>query len=343
MNNIDILYTTDSNYLPNTLASILSLVRNSLLNQEGLITVHMITENLTLKDELLIENVKKLCPNLKINIYKLEDYDITKYNIPKWLNTQVANARLFFQDILGEQVYKINKLLYLDADTIVVGDLSSLNNNNGLICAVEDVLPIEYAYSLNLNKYYNSGVILFDVEKWLKQSSQNQIKEYIQTHNLSQLKYPDQDILNIIFNEEISSLPKSYNLHSFTFALKGASLKQYCNNRHICYEDIIKAKQDPKILHSTAFLGIKPWMINCIHPYKDIFTKYLYEVVPNYDAKKPEGIKGILAQCPQLFYLLYNLNPYLPIKTNPKYHGTLPEKIIENDSIESTKEKVLKR
>lgn len=331
MKHIDVLYSTNHNYLPNTLASILSLVRNSLLNQNEYFTVHMIIENLTLRDQNLIENVKKICPNLTLNVYKLEEYNIKNYGIPDWQQTQVANSRLFFQDILGDAVYEIDKLLYLDADTIVVGDLSPIENMKGLICAVEDVLPDIYAKSLNLSKYYNSGVLLFDVPNWIKQKTQEQIKEYIQTHSLSELKYPDQDILNIVCNQQISDLPKSYNLHSFIYALKDHALKQYCNHRKLCFEDIIDAKNNPKILHSTGFLGVKPWMINRIHPYSDIFNEYLYKVDPNYEAKKPNGIKGILVQCPKLFYLLYNLNLYLPVSMNSKYSGVLPNSIDGSD------------
>ena len=331
MNHIDVLYTTDHNYLPNTLASILSLVKNSLLNQNESYVIHMITENLTLHDETLIENVKKICPNLVLNIYRLEKYNITNYGIPDWQNTQVANARLFFQDILGDAIYEMDQLLYLDADTIVVGDLSAIKDMKGLVFAVEDILPAEYAESLSLSKYYNSGVLLFDVPNWINQRSQEQIKEYIQTHSLNQLKYPDQDILNLVFNQQISELSKSYNLHSFAYALKGHALRQYCKLRNICLEDIIAAKQNPKILHSTAFLGIKPWMVNKIHPYSQIFNKYLYEAVPDYIANKPNGLKGILAQCPHLFYLLYNINSCLPVSMNPKYRGVLPELIDNSD------------
>ena len=324
MSDIQFLYTVNKKYFSVALASILSLVANSGLFKDGTGVIHIITEEISAQDIGLVERIKSICPNLQIYCYPLENYNIASYNIPDWQNTQIANSRLFFQDIIGNRIKDAEYLLYLDADTIVTGDLSKIVRATNLIAAVEDILPRKYAESLHLSRYHNSGVLLIDIQKWISECSQEQLKEYIQMHSLQDLKYPDQDILNLVFHDSIFSLPRSYNLQTFAYALEGKPLEQYCNNRNISIKDILDAKENPKILHSTAFLGIKPWMKNTIHPYSLIFNKYLYQVVPSFDADEVSGWKKLLAKNPFLFYLLYNINAYIPIDFNSKYCGNFP-------------------
>lgn len=324
MNQIDVLYTANHRYLKNALASILSLYRNASFNRSKGFKVFLITEHLTIDDEKLINDVMNLCQDIQFYRYSLDSYPIANYQIPDWQGTQIANARLFFQDILGRDAYDIDRLLYLDSDTIVVGDLSELHSFDSPICAVPDVLPVQYAQSLNLSSYYNSGVLLFDVQNWIRQNFQEQLIDYIHSHILKDLKYPDQDLLNIVFQPYLSNLPFSYNVHSSIGALDPPFLKIFCQKKGLSYEALSFAKENPKILHSTAFFDIKPWTNNRIHPYASVFQTYLYQVDSNYLPDQLSGVRGILAQHPTLFYLLYYTNLLIPSNFHTKYYGTLP-------------------
>lgn len=312
MNKIEILYATNRNYLTITLASILSLANNSQLHQEEPITVHLMTEGLQEEDNELIQTFKEICPNIKLIEYPLEEFNIGKYGIPEWQNTQVANARLFFQDVLGDRTKEIDRLLYLDADTIVVGDLTSLKRKQNPIYAVEDNTPTEYAINLGVTEYFNSGVLLLDVDNWRKQQYQEQIKEYIKQHQGEKMLYPDQDILNVVLDGKISKLSRAYNLPPFAYALEGRRLIQYCQKYDIPIDEILSGKETPRILHSTGLLGIKPWMINKVHPYNEIFQEYIQRVNPDYESQYPKTFKGLIAQYPRVFYTLFHLKSFLP-------------------------------
>ena len=65
-------------------------------------------------------------PNVELYFYDIATFDIEKYGISNWRGTQIANARLFYQNILGASVSEMDNLLYLDSDTIVVSDLNDL-------------------------------------------------------------------------------------------------------------------------------------------------------------------------------------------------------------------------
>ena len=295
MNKIDILYATDQNYLTMTLASILSLSENSNLTTSERIDVHLMTEDITEEDRNKIELVNSLCPNINLFTYPLEEFHIERYGIPEWQNTQVANARLFFQKILKEQVEKMDRMLYLDSDTIILGDLTELLEKQDPIYAVRDNTPSNYAKKLGLSTYYNSGVLYIDVKNWLDKNYQALIEDYIADNQGKEFTYPDQDILNAVLQGQISELSREYNMPPYAYALKEKKLIQYCKRYNVPLEELLEAKKNPKILHSTGLLGIKPWMVNEIHPYNEQYREYIRQIDPDFKLQIPRTIKGILA------------------------------------------------
>lgn len=124
--------------------------------------------------------------------------------------------------------------------------------------------------------------------------------------------YPDQDILNVVLDGKISKLSRAYNLPPFAYALEGRRLIQYCQKYDIPIDEILSGKETPRILHSTGLLGIKPWMINKVHPYNEIFQEYIQRVNPDYESQYPKTFKGLIAQYPRVFYTLFHLKSFLP-------------------------------
>ena len=72
---------------------------------------------------------------------------------------------------------------------------------------------------------------------------------------------------------------------------------------------------DPKILHSYALAEIKPWHNNNVNPFNDIFRYYLKQINPNFKLQELEGIKKIMNDYPQLFYMYLYAKPHIPKKT----------------------------
>lgn len=338
MNKIDILYATDQNYLTMTLASILSLSENSNLTTSERIDVHLMTEDITEEDRNKIELVNSLCPNINLFTYPLEEFHIERYGIPEWQNTQVANARLFFQKILKEQVEKMDRMLYLDSDTIILGDLSGLLNKEAPIYAVRDNTPSSYAKGLGLYTYYNSGVLYIDVKKWLEENYQEQIENYIENNQGKKFTYPDQDILNVVLQGQITELSREYNMAPYAYALRDEKLTNYCKRYNVPLDELLLARNNPKILHSTGLLGIKPWMINKIHPYNEPYREYISQVDPNFNLQIPRTIKGALAQYPSLFYTLFELKYNLPETLDPCFRK-LSIQLNPNQKVKKRKDK----
>ena len=153
----------------------------------------------------------------------------------------IANYyRLFLHEMLPEY----GRVLYLDSDIVVQADVRELFETD--LCgfalgAMKDFGPTrlkQYAYIRNTLKlerpggYFNSGVLLMDLEKLRSSEFSRQVRENISS-GLS-FKWVDQDVLNRIFDGRIRYLDPAWNY----MALPG------------------KHPERKKILH---FPGVKPW------------------------------------------------------------------------------------
>lgn len=309
MNNFDILYTINKNFIDIFLVSLYSVLKNSKIEN---IRIHLVTSEFELEDYSRIKQFIDTYDNVEIYFYPLEEYDIKKYNLPNWRGTQVANARLFFQDILNSNLDNIDSLLYLDSDTITIGDLNDIKKFNNGIYAAKDAGLIEYGNSLNLNTYYNSGVLYIDKNQWIDNDCQERIIHFLSNNNIK-ITFPDQDTLNCALKNKIQTLPLSYNLLATAYKLNGLLSKIYFNGnkRNISYDEVEKAKKSPKILHGYGLGNKKQWS-NTIHPYYNIFMDYMKKVNPEYKVCNPEFLT-FTERIPEDLYNLYlALRPYVP-------------------------------
>lgn len=312
---LNVLYTANHNYVNIMASSLLSLIMN---NKDTNIHFHIITSAFTEIDYILINNIIKGASNCQVSYYDLDNYDISKYSIPDWRGTQIANARLFFADII--ETKNMGKLLYLDSDTVVVGDLSDLLKVDASISAVPETVLKYKPKALGIDKYYNSGVLLFDVPSWIENEYQKRIIDFKRNHPNIILKYPDQDLLNVSIGESISELPYEYNILPY-------ALIDYLNFNKSYYKDKRKTNsnvdiessiQNKKIYHSAGLLSIKPWMENKVNPMNKDFEKYIEMINPDLNKEKLHGIKQILANNMMLLYFV------LYLKT-----CVLPESLVE--------------
>lgn len=281
MNKINVLYTTDHKYVKYMLISLYSLLEKN----GGLdITVHIICDKFELEDYKIIEYVISEFENANVFFYPFDTIGklIDEYNIPNWRGTKIANARIFFTSCVKDT----DKLLYLDSDTVVVNSLAGLSNYNETIHMVQDSMPKHYWQNLNvpLEKYCNSGVLWIDVNKWKEKDCDNKIRDILES-NISHT-YPDQDLLNLALKDDIELLPPEYNLFSTDAYFNPTLLYKYYKQVGIerySKDEMINAKNNPIILHSTPFYSWRPLEENNIHPYSKLYDEYLYKLFGQID------------------------------------------------------------
>jgi len=212
-----------------------------------------------LEDAITSRNKKKISESLgKFKNWSIEYIDVSKYAIERFPDidnrSPVAFARYFIGDALPDK----EKVLYLDCDIIFCGDIAELYNldmDNYPIAALwEDF--IEYA-NIKKNLYpeykggyfsFNTGVLLMDLNK-IKTYTKTFVELTLRFQNL--LKYSDQDVLNIVFDNNFKRLDYRYNFQIGNF---NEFKKAYPN----------KAGEIMKNLFLVHWSGmeIKPWKQN---------------------------------------------------------------------------------
>ena len=272
MNKYNILYTTDSTYFCHMITSILSLIENN-LNMN--LIIHIIEDNFSFEQIKILHQLEtKYNVEIKLYSFKQISEKIKEYNIPRWRDSNIANARLFTHEIIRD----VDKLLYLDSDTIILNSLFDLFNTdlNTPIAAVKEFFVPPHLKNI-LDYYYNSGVILFDYEKWEKEDCTKIIYDGIKNNNIK-LEYPDQDLLNLNLQNFISTLNINYNINPYLYIYNKYPLlaKRFYENltNFYSYEEICDALKKPYILHMLSYLGARPWIKNKIHPFNEIYQNY---------------------------------------------------------------------
>lgn len=274
-NSMDVVYQFNEKYAPYAGASITSVITN---NKDYDIRFHILGEDLT-KDS--ISKLKSLeSPKITFVFYNTYDKieEMKQMGLPNYRNSYAANLRMFLPELLDQ---KIKRVLYLDADTIVTKDISELfcmNLESCCLAMVLDSLAGKHGVLIGMDEedlYFNSGVILFDLEKWRNEKLTEKIVNHIKCVRAS-YPSPDQDLINIVCKNKILLLPIDYNFQpihrivSTKCYQRTFSQKKYYSNEHI-----ENAGREAKILHCFRFLGEFPWHKDNLHPFLKEFDTYL--------------------------------------------------------------------
>jgi lipopolysaccharide biosynthesis glycosyltransferase len=116
--------------------------------------------------------------------------------------------RLFIPNVIPKN---IKKLLYLDSDMVILGDLNPLwkmNIDNYLGAAREMPGKFDRFASLELmsdHAYFNAGVILLNLEK-IRQMPFTEIAIEYMNRKYSEIQWWDQDVLNYVMQGKIKLL-----------------------------------------------------------------------------------------------------------------------------------------
>lgn len=183
----------------------------SLLKYNDVDTLYLFIEDDDFEE---LNNIRNLF-DIKIIIFnynKILDNYLDKNNANRnTFYSPAALVRLFLSDFIKEE-----KVLYLDTDTIVLGDLTGLYNEDIKPYYIAGVLDkgilnmLDYLDSKNISEddYINSGVMLMNLKKI---AIDRIIPKFIKYLNKEKYKFPDQDIINIVCHKKIKLVDYKYN------------------------------------------------------------------------------------------------------------------------------------
>lgn len=128
-------------------------------------------------------------------------------NKSKW--TYMCMARCYLAEILPD----VDKLLYLDLDIHIDEDIKELwdiDISNYAVAGVIDVNAREhrFPYISNYSTYINSGVLLMNLKYFREHDITEQLHDLLSRF---ELKFPDQDAINIVCYDHIKFLSHKWN------------------------------------------------------------------------------------------------------------------------------------
>lgn len=164
----------------------------------------------------------------------------------------------YFRYKIAQLCPNVNKMIYLDCDTLVTQSLAPLfaqDLTGYYLAGVEDV-GYYYWRSQNTNLIYktgfyiNAGVLLINLALWRQDNLFHKLVEFTNTHS-HQIAIGDQDVINQVCQGKIKPLDYKWNVQdSFYRPTPERSYNPNCKK-------IMEAAANPAIIHYTQ--AKKPW------------------------------------------------------------------------------------
>lgn len=249
---MDICLSSDDNYAKYMATAMISILKNSLEDEE--IVFHLLDGGISDDSKEKLLSLKKI-KNCEIYFYTP---DIKKYE--EWYsrgNYELWSPATFYRLSIPSMIPNIDKILYLDCDIIVNLSLKELfkidiENYYALVCNDVD----------GLGKYYfNAGVLMINSKLWRESNIEDIFYDYY-SKNYSSYEFPDQDLLNEALKGKVKIIDRKWN---FLPVLYNKPLE-------ISIDDYIEANKK-SIIHYIVY---KPWDTNST-VVKSIFLNYYWK------------------------------------------------------------------
>ena len=276
---MNVVFACDDNYVPLlTISAVSFLVNNK--NDFEEINIFILDDGISKNNKNKVNSIlsEYNCNILFIKTKKIEELDFKVLYLEREdIASLTTYARLFITSLLLDN---IDKILYLDCDSIIVDSFKELwqeDISNYYCAAVQDCSNTSYMEALGIprnEKYYNAGVLLINLKKWREDNVEDKFVEFL-TDNQQRFYQHDQGVLNNIFKNKIKTVSPKYNLQGyFQFLDYNLSRKYSCIETEYYSKEIMDdARKNPVFLHFCAADYFRPWK-NPNHPYFKEFEYY---------------------------------------------------------------------
>jgi lipopolysaccharide biosynthesis glycosyltransferase len=177
-----------------------------------------------------------------------------------------AYYRISIPELFHESV---TRAIYLDCDLIIKNDLQKLwdiDLEGHAIAAAENVSSSTYkASGLKQSDYFNSGVMIIDLDNWRENNIPNKVRDFKIDHP-ELICTNDQCALNGVFKGQWKRLPLNWNFQSGLYRSSSQTKKIILN------DDSTNPIWSPFIIHYIGWS--KPWLTPCYHPLASEYDRY---------------------------------------------------------------------
>jgi len=277
-NKIPVIFAIDNDYVKPLSAVIISILKNSSKNTQ--FEFNVLSSCLSEDNKNILSSLKKFNKNISFNFINMREYTenlkLEKYMSRRKDYTYIS-VETYYRFYISELFPQHDKVLYLDADILVLEDIKELYDEDiseyyaGVV--QDTVLEIyiekpdektctepkrdfptyfrEKLKKKNL-KYFNAGVLLFNLKKMREDNVAQKLWEFAEKE--SPLEYQDQDILNAVLEEKVKYVDYKWDvlkdLKWFAKQVRDEKKKKY----------LLKTYKHPGIFHYVG--DNKPWILH---------------------------------------------------------------------------------
>lgn len=246
---INICLACDNNYSKYAGVVIASILSNA--NSTDDLNIFILDGGISDEQKEKIYSLKSI-NDCNINFIKIDDSLFEDYKKVK--THAYITVATYYRLKLPSLLPNVDKIIYLDCDTIVTSSLIDFFNTDITDYAIAGVLDISKKILKKNPKYFNAGVILMNLEFWRKQNLEKFIFNWGK-ENINNIKLGDQEILNEVLKNEVKIVNDEWNVQSSNFVNRSS----YTNS--------------PKIIHFVA--KNKPWGGKSFSYHKNLYFKNL--------------------------------------------------------------------
>lgn len=261
---VPVVFAADNNYAPILSVAIDSMLKNA--DPTRFYDVVVLNTDIGHNKQSILMRYFSRYKNVQVTFYNVSrmvrDYKLDTNNAHISVETYF---RFLAQDILSAY----DKVVYLDSDLVVNGDVAELFDvdlGNNLVAATRD---IDYLANLNVRggdrmrysleilnmddpyAYFQAGVMVFNTRELRRLHS---IVEWLQIATNPVYIYNDQDILNQECQGRVTYLPAAWNV---THNIFGRADELYPQAPAAVYDAYLAGRNNPHVVHFAG--AIKPW------------------------------------------------------------------------------------
>ena len=278
MRELNIIYQSSEEYSFMIGVSVSSLIANA--SPDIKYSVYIFQSDYTDETKEKFRNIGKINKNINyyVEFVDVSDWDeyLQKLNVKPHRDSYATYYKLFFDRFFKDK--EIDRLLFIDADSLVLGDLHELLDFD--FCGTPFAMNwTEKQYE----RYHPRGirtcipaVILFNIPVWRKMRCEERIVRHINEIGAI-YGSADQGILNVEFSGDYIQLPLRYNVYSFALHFNRKNQYRFHDADILTKAEIEDAIDNPQIIHYARSFLYRPCEKDSIFPNKELWWSYCNE------------------------------------------------------------------
>lgn len=252
---INIVFASDNNYAQHAAVAMVSILMNTSMSQRiaFFLLDDNIAESVRKKMEATISPWGASLTFIKVDVTSFKDL---------FVSGQLSRTAYFRLEMAKWLPDTVTKAVYLDCDLLVRDDIVKLWNidlqgkplaavpDYGIMASSKDWSRKQETLQIHPDDmYFNSGVLVIDIQQWREQKYGEQVETLAKTHDY---QHHDQDALNYLFMRNWQVLPLRWNVIPPIWNMFWKVLL-----RKRFRISALAARRDIAILHYAG--GYKPW------------------------------------------------------------------------------------